>query len=127
MGQYNKKDTSYEFLIILFLLCGLIIFMGLFLPFNNISPNQGKRKIDVFEKTSPILHTSNGDEYSLSYSNYGDQLNTTIHQSKLEKGNPLYIISNPSDPTNNTFSTICPEDKTFNNTYQEIRINNIFA
>ena len=72
--------------------------------------------------------SSNRDQKYSIYSNYsGDPLNTTIHQSILEQGNPLVIISDASDIENNTFSIASPNDRKFSKTNQEIIVDGIYA
>jgi len=72
--------------------------------------------------------SSNRDQKYSIYSSYsGDPLNTTIHQSVLEQGNPSVIISDASDNENNTFSIASPNDRKFSKTNQEIIVDGIYA
>ena len=127
MTRSTNRKKQQRVLFFLVLIIGLLLFAGI-LPFyfNSTLMNKTERR-DTMEDLSPIVQTSSRGEYNPSYSRSGKPLNTTIHQSKLEEGSPLYKISNASDPTNNTFSTACPDDTKFNKTDQEIKIDNIYA
>ncbi|TFF96856.1 MAG: hypothetical protein EU547_05875 [Promethearchaeota archaeon] len=118
-----NKGKGQRSAILSFVFISLLIIAGFFTFYSALMfKNQN---IDILDNPSPILQSSSGNEYSSSHSGDGVSLNTTLHQSKVEQGNPLYTITNASDSGNNTFSTVCPDDRKFNNTYQEIKIENI--
>lgn len=119
MNTSINRGKPYKVLIISFLIIGFLFAVGIFPLFMNSSTLCQTEKADSFDKSVEFLKISDVGE--------GSTLNTTIHQSKVEQGNPLHTITNASNPTNNTFSTICPDDKEFKTTQQEIKIENIYA
>ncbi|MFX1594055.1 MAG: hypothetical protein ACFFCL_15300, partial [Promethearchaeota archaeon] len=64
-------------------------------------------------------------DYSSSYDNIGENMNITLHQSYLN--NSFNIILNTSDSNNNKFTIPCPTDTTFNSSYTNFDIKDIYA
>ena len=97
------------------------VFLGVFIGFLFLVAGI----VPLFSSTQPYYNE--GYTLSPSESNSGEPLNVTVHQSKLEQGNPLYTILSTSDLSNNTFNTITPKDTKFNTTSQHIKIENLYA
>ncbi|MFX1574795.1 MAG: hypothetical protein ACFFB0_18825 [Promethearchaeota archaeon] len=81
-------------------------------------------KANILDIKTDILKTAG---YSSNFSNTGVDLNITLHQSIVKEGTPLFEIANTSDPTNNSFNIVCPNVNSFNSTFSNITIENIFA
>ena len=110
------------------LIIGLLIFVILVPLIINICPIENTSKsYPIGGEKSPIAQNSDGYKDGLSCSNNGESLDCTIHQSKLELGNSLYEISDASNPENNTFSIVSPDDRNFSETYQEIMIADLYS
>ncbi|GAH85444.1 unnamed protein product, partial [marine sediment metagenome] len=60
-----------------------------------------------------------------SFSGNGDEINVTLQQSYLN--NSFNMALSPSDSNNNSFSLPCPTDLTFNSSFTNITIENIYA
>ncbi|MFX1343491.1 MAG: hypothetical protein ACFFAI_00175 [Promethearchaeota archaeon] len=92
----------------------------------NFSSNSNLTDIEIPE--DPIsLDDIKTASYSSNYGNSGENLNISLHQSKIDVGTPLFEITNASDINNNTFSVVCPSDGSFNSTTSYIDITNIYA
>ncbi|MFX0165034.1 MAG: hypothetical protein ACFE9V_06900, partial [Candidatus Hodarchaeota archaeon] len=65
--------------------------------------------------------------YSSDYGNSGENLNISLHQSKIDVGTPLFEITNASDSNNNTFYIDSPFESTFNSTLSQIFVEDIYA
>lgn len=66
-------------------------------------------------------------DYTSNYSNTGNDLSISLHQSIINEGTPLFEITNASNNNNNTFSIDCPSDRLFNSTTSYVDIANIYA
>ncbi|MFW9999516.1 MAG: hypothetical protein ACFE9Q_05050 [Candidatus Hodarchaeota archaeon] len=64
-------------------------------------------------------------DYSSSYSGTGESMNITLHQSYLN--NSFNTLLNASDVNNNTFTLPSPKYPTFNSSFVNVTINDIYA
>ncbi|GAH51146.1 unnamed protein product, partial [marine sediment metagenome] len=116
MRNSNKKKRIKTCLVLLF----YFLSISLFINFNFEPPfyKDDANKDDFINspKTSDSLPSFNG---------VGDKVNVTLHQSYLN--NSFNTALSPSDPNNNSFSLPCPKDITFNSTFTNITIQDIYA
>ena len=115
----NTPEKERRMLTISFLVIGLLVVSWMVPIFIEIPTLNKTERSDKFYAFTTFLQTSGAGG--------GGSLNTTIHQSKLGEGSPLYTIISTSNPNNNTFSSTCPDDGNFTNTNQEIIIKDIYA
>ncbi len=120
MINFNIKKNKR--ILILFSIIITISFLnvGYFIGiFNNSSNNSNlPNEFDFFNE----LKTS---DYSSSSGGIGENMNISLHQSYLNIS--FNTALSPSDPKNNSFTLPCPTDVTFNTSYTEIMIKDIFA
>ncbi|GAH16069.1 unnamed protein product, partial [marine sediment metagenome] len=64
-------------------------------------------------------------DYSSNFGSAGENMNITLHQSYLN--NSINTIVNTSDSSNNKITLPSPTDTTFNSTYTNLTINDLYA
>jgi hypothetical protein len=95
-----KKRKTKECLFLVILMCGLLF--GGFLNFNlNFNISNTGRLYPYFNKITQINLPEVSNGYSSSYNNTGDSINVTLHQSNLETGTPLFVLSEAFTISNN--------------------------
>ncbi|MFW9940613.1 MAG: hypothetical protein ACFFFT_06200 [Candidatus Thorarchaeota archaeon] len=113
--------------IVILLSLTLMLSIAMFTPnLFNFSSDSSLTDIDVPDDPIVIDNIKTAS-YSTDYGNSGENLNISLHQSKIEVGTPLFEITNASDSNNNTFSTDCPSVNSFNSTTSYIDIVDIYA
>ncbi len=125
MLQFKNKKTNR--IILLAILTVSFLFSVGFTNFLNFPC--GMNSVDDDNEIEPIEDdlTLKSAAYSGYYDGYSQDINTTLHQSKIEVGAPLFDITNVSDPAIRTFTTNTPFEKNFNSTVSQINIDNIYA
>ena len=124
MVNLNIKKSKR---IIILLSLTLMLSITVFTPkLFNFSSDSSLTDMDVPDDPIVIDNIKTAS-YSTDYGNSGENLNISLHQSKIDVGTPLFEINNASDSNNNTFSIDSPYEATFNSTISEIYIENIYA
>jgi hypothetical protein len=89
---------------------------------NKIENNQIDENENLFDINFENLNFA---DFSSSYSNTGENIGITLHQSYLN--NSFDTILNTSNSNNNKFALPCPTDTSFNSSYTKTTIDNISA
>ena len=126
MTNLTKKKRLF---VLSVLLCFLVFFNGFF-AINQFNSNNSNLS-NIIEAENPnqlnkdgILHNA---DYSVDYQSDGKDLNITLHQSIVNEGNPLYEITDFNSIANRSFEIDSPVDTSFNSSYTEIKVENIYA
>ncbi|NVM46678.1 MAG: hypothetical protein HWN79_17365, partial [Candidatus Lokiarchaeota archaeon] len=118
----NKKKNIYGLLFLVFGMilvnCSSSILNVLVIDNSYNAENNNDNSLDFQNQTPETsdYQNFNGD---------GGNLNITLHQSYLN--NSFNTNLNTSDSNNNTFTLPCPTDITFNSSYVNITVDNIYA
>lgn len=112
---------------IFLLILGTIILNANWIHWNFIKNNSllEDDNSNDFESDDFQMDNLRTSDYQPSFNGSGEDINIKLHQSYLN--NSFNTVLNTSDSNNNTFTLPCPTDTTFNSTYTNITIRDVYA
>ncbi|KKK45634.1 MAG: hypothetical protein Lokiarch_08060 [Candidatus Lokiarchaeum sp. GC14_75] len=120
--MHNSKYRKNKRIFILFLITttiGLLTFSQILWNSNNFLPNA--KTYSEFE----LLNRLKTSDYSSDFSSAGENMNIILHQSYLN--NSYNTDLNPSDTNNNSFIIPSPTDISYNSSFVNFTIQDIYA
>jgi len=121
-----KSNYRKKLVILLLLSFGMIFanigFSSINFPLNFTSIKEETNRENDLDYQIQIPKTSSSPT---SFSSSGENINLTLHQSY--SNNSFNTALSLSDPNSNSFSLPCPKDVTFNSTFTNITIKDIYA